>query len=140
MRKLEEINLNTAHGPSPITGKITKTPKAETKWDMPHNAYRVKIGYEGRELVVDWREGLGITPGETKLSDVLQAVSSDAQSGIEYRGDLLGFVNDFGYELGDRKSRKAVTKTWEACVKLGDDLSALFGEDFDTFTEWAGEL
>lgn len=92
----------------------------EDGWE--HQRWTFILAHEGRTLTVPFRTGTG-WDREPSITDILDAIASDAHAGADL--DFEEFCSNFGY---DADSRKAYA-TWEACVKMRDDLTAFLGSD-----------
>lgn len=95
----------------------------EDGWE--HNAYKVRLSYDGRRLTVPWRAGLGITEAPS-ARDVLEALLMDA-AGYENAPSFEEWAEEYGY---DEDSRKAEA-TYRAVERQTRGLKRLLSDDYD---------
>lgn len=94
----------------------------ESGWEHQRWTFHLTREENGREagwLEVPYRTGLGIEETPT-VEDILNAVALDAMSGED---GFEEFCQEFGY---DTDSRRAYA-TWEACVRMLNDLREFLG-------------
>ena len=102
----------------------------DDKDTLPHRKYRVTIERDGETYEFpfygsyrDWQEEKD--PSEYDVLACLQKYDV---------GDMADFVDEFGYEIKDRKSFLRVEKIWQNCKAEYKALLRVFGYD------WFGEL
>lgn len=102
----------------------------DDKDTLPHRKYRVTIERDGETYEFpfygsyrDWQKEED--PSEYDVLACLQKYDV---------GDMADFVDEFGYEIKDRKSFLRVEKIWQNCKAEYKALLRVFGYD------WFGEL
>lgn len=95
----------------------------EDGWE--HNAYRVTLRYQGRQMTTPYKTGLGWTNAPT-AADVLESLLSDASS-IENGNDFEDWASNYGFNPDSRKAEAI----YKATVKQTNKLRRLLGDDFD---------
>ena len=81
----------------------------------------VKVGFM-------YHEGIAHTAGKPDLIGALYCLYSDAISYDDFN-DYCDFCAEFGYTIYDRKSRSiynSCKKQYEKCLKLSDDILAVY--------------
>src|SRR5262249_20748491 len=111
-----------------ITLEIVDGPEYSVEIDgdhaLNHNAYKVRLRYQGRSMTVPWKQGLGITD-DPDVERVMESLLSDAATVENARS-----VEDWGEELGyDTDSRKA-EKIFRAVESQTNRLSNLLGDEY----------
>lgn len=91
------------------------------------NGWRCTLGYQGRQLTVDFWTGIGVT-GDPKAADVLACLVSDAVSYVNASG-FTDWAHEFGYDIDSRKAYD----TYNACAAMEPRIRRLLGADFDLF-------
>ena len=94
-------------------------------WQQKANGYSVTLRYRGRQMTVDFWMGTGLN-GEPQADSVLSSLLLDSSAIDQTFEDWCG---EFGYDTDSRKAEK----TYKACVKNGERLKRLLGDDFETF-------
>lgn len=103
----------------------------QDEWQRRSNGYRVCFTYSRRQTCFDFWQGSGITH-DPKANDVMSCLVSDANAGMATFDD---FCNEFGYDTDSRKAEQ----TWQACQRIGKQLSHLFGADYTEAMEHGWE-
>ena len=133
-----------------MSDKVTASVEAEgygrdeDGWE--HNAYKVTLHYQGRQMTTRFRTGLG-WDREPSASDVLESLLSDA-AGIENLRDGDSFEEwaaEYGYDPDSREAEK-IYRAVESQTKklerlLGDDYqAAVFPNDYADSEQVAARL
>ena len=89
--------------------------------DWEHDAYRVKLTYQGRQMTLNYRKGVGHQGNPPQLDEILDSIRSEdpCEETFEDWAPSLGYDTD---------SRKAYA-TYQACVKQAKQAKALLGAD-----------
>jgi hypothetical protein len=110
-----------------VTLDIIDGPNYERDADgWQHQAYVVRLSYEGRSLETPWRAGLGITEDPT-AADVLGSLLMDASSYENARG-FEDWAGDYGYDTDSRNAEE----TYNAVGEATEALRQLLGDDYET--------
>lgn len=97
----------------------------QVEWERTASHWRCtfkrKDGKRSRSFVAYYSMGPAHT-GEPETADVLDALASDARSGME---TFASFCGDMGYDTDSRESERV----WRACVETFRRLGAFLGSD-----------
>ena len=106
----------------------------ESFWgdSRPHNTYEVFIEREGKMMSFTFHDSLHNTEKGIKPTayDVLCCLTK-----YEVEDDVWDFAREFGYDIHDKESYKAVCETHKACQKEYDDVVRVFGDILDELQE-----
>lgn len=94
------------------------------KWE--HDAWKVTLRFQGRQLTTDFRSGTGHGGKEPSPADVLASLILDADCGDRSFEDFCG---DLGYDPDSRKAERI----WKACKRTAPKVRRLLGEHFEAF-------
>lgn len=113
----------------------------EVEYGAPRNdnfknadGWTCTIEYKGKSMTVPFYKGSGHHGAKPELEEVLNCLFSDAYSVIN-TNDFEDWANDFGYDTDSRQAEKI----YKQCVKIGNQLTDLFGSDFETINELVQE-
>lgn len=106
-------------------GKARLSYEKRTQWQQESQDYLVALSYQKRRMSVDFWMGQAHT-AEPDAKSVLDCLLSDALAGDDTFED---FCAEFGYGADSRSAER----TYQACVKTGERLRKLLGDDFDRF-------
>lgn len=88
-----------------------------------HDRYRVRLNYQGRQMTLQFRKGLGHAGSPPTLDEVADSIRLDCSTALD-----LGF-EDWAAELGyDADSRKA-EDIYRQCVIEANALRRLLGDE-----------
>jgi hypothetical protein len=113
----DSISLEILEGPE------YRVEEDDNHWQ--HNAYKVRLTYQGRTMTVPWRQGLGIER-EPNAEDVMEALLSDA-AGFDNARSFEDWAEEYGYDTDSRKAEKL----YRAVKAQTDKLARLLGDDFE---------
>lgn len=99
----------------------------QDEWQQQANGWRCTLRYQGRRYSFDFWQGSAIS-GEPTADGCLECLLSDASAADQ---DFESWAGDMG---ADTDSRKAEA-TYKACVKVGENMRRLLGDDFNAFME-----
>lgn len=99
----------------------------QDEWQRNSNSWRVTLRYDGRRMSLDFWTGIGCR-GEPDAESVLDCLLSECSALYE---DFEEWACNLGFDSDSRKAEK----TYKACVKLGNKIKRLLGDDFDAFLE-----
>lgn len=98
----------------------------QDEWQQNPNGYRCTLRYKGRRYTFDFWQGVGITDDPT-AAGVLECLLSDST----VSDDFEEFCSEFGYDTDSRKAEA----THKACVRVGENIKRLLGDDYDEFLQ-----
>ena len=98
----------------------------------PRNTYEVFIEREGKMMSITFHDSLHNTEKGIKPTayDVLSCLTK-----YEVEDDVWDFAQEFGFDIHDKESYKAVSETHKACQKEYNDVVRVFGDVLDELQE-----
>jgi len=94
-------------------------------WQRQAHPYRVRLRYQGRQMSLDFFMGQAHTD-EPDAAEVLSCLLSDASACDQ---SFEEWASELGYETDSRKAERV----YNMCVKQGEKLKLLLGDDFERF-------
>ncbi len=142
------IDLENADGRSELTRlcireHVTCEPRENPAGKVPEGfdkgakAWRVKLGFQGRTLTVDFYTGSRIAL--PTVADVISCLCSDVRSAIDAEamnarrggGAFEAWCDEYGLDSDSRRAEA----TWRTCVALAPRVRRFLGDAFTTFAE-----
>ena len=104
----------------------------QDEWQREANGYRVVIRYGRRQMTLDYWMGSAHTR-EPDAASVLSCLLSDADA-LQY--SFEEWAANLGYDPDSRKAERI----YQLCVRQGERLKRLLGDDFETFTQAENDI
>lgn len=95
------------------------------KWQQEAHQYRVTLRYKGRQMSLDFFMGPALKE-EPGAAGVLSCLLSES---VALERDFEEWCGDYGYDTDSRKAERI----YKECVKSGERLKKLLGEDYELF-------
>jgi hypothetical protein len=108
-----------------VTGEALLPWDRRDDWQKQATGYRVQLRYARRAMSLDFWQGSAHTDDPT-VSDVLSCLLSDSMAVDQAFEDWCG---DLGYDTDSRKAES----TYRACVRSGEALQRVLGDQYETF-------
>jgi hypothetical protein len=120
--------LELPAGPSSVFDRVTLDivdgPESHHHESWAHNAWKVRLSYDGRRMTLPYRTGLAIE--EPELGDVLSGLLREAWSYDDAGGDLELFAAEYGLE----ETAPETARTFQAVRRQTEKLAQLLGDDY----------
>jgi hypothetical protein len=118
-----DIGLEIIEGPTSATEQ-----SSDGSW-WNHNAYKLRLSYDGRTMTVPWKAGFGIT-GPPTADDVMESLALDA-AGFDNTRSFEDWADDYGYDTDSRKAERI----YKAVQTQSDKLARFLGDDYSRALE-----
>lgn len=116
---------------SKVTLEVLEGPKRGVDADgWEHNAYTVRLRYEGRRSTVAWKSGL-LLEGPPTAKDVLECLFLDAAGFDNARG-----FEDWAAEYGYSDDSREAERVYRAVKSQTNKLARLFGVSDHDLAPW----
>lgn len=119
---LQRGTLTMTHGGRRYVDKV----EARDGWE--HYATRCKLTYQGRSMVLTYKQGVGHVDPPTRR-DVMESVLMDSASLADY-----DTFEEWARQYGEDDDSRAAKRLWHSVRKQDSNLRRLLGDDYAEWT------